>query len=254
MYQEKGRIIENVNLGEEIFMMRIESPKIAREARPGQFAMLAVTPGVDPLLRRPLSFHDADATTYVLLYKAVGRGTSILKAKSPGDEIDSLGPLGSEFEVAGGEAVLVAGGIGIAPLHFLGRSLAAQGRKATLIYGSRTAASLVRAEELESLGLSVNLATEDGSRGFEGTAVELFKQHLSNSTPSAVYACGPTAMLKGVMEACAHGKVQKCQVSIEERMACGVGACLGCSVARTGGGYLTVCKDGPVFNAGEIKI
>jgi len=253
MYQERGEVLENERLCEGIHRMRIKCPRIAKEAKAGQFVLLKVSQGFDPLLLRPFSFHDVQSESYELVYQVVGRGTSVLSTKSIGDVVDSTGPLGNGFKFEEGESVLVAGGIGIAPLFLLARSLAQRKMKTILVYGAKTAASLVCKERFGSVGVSVRLATEDGSTGFKGTCVELLELLLKSSTVGVVYACGPTAMLRGVAELC-KGHNTTCQISVEERMACGVGACRGCSISRKDGGYLTVCKDGPVFDAREVQI
>ncbi|TET45990.1 dihydroorotate dehydrogenase electron transfer subunit [candidate division TA06 bacterium] len=253
MNQEKGKVLENERLCEDVYRIRIRSPRISKEVKAGQFVMLRITEGFDPLLLRPFSFHDVQSESYELVYQVVGRGTSILSKKSIGDVMDSIGPLGNGFESAQGEAILVAGGIGIAPLFLLARSLTGQKMKTVLVYGAKTASSLVCRERFDSLGVSVKLATEDGSAGFKGTCVGLLEPLLGSSAVEAVYACGPAAMLREVAKLC-KGHDISCQMSVEERMACGVGACKGCSITRTDGGYLTVCEDGPVFDAGKVKI
>ena len=253
MHQEKGKVLENEPLCEGIYRMRIECPRISKEAKAGQFVLLKVCQGFDPLLLRPFSFHDVQSESYDLVYQVVGRGTSILSTKSIGDVMDSIGPLGNGFKFVQGESVLVAGGIGVAPLLLLARSLARRKMKTVLVYGAKTAASMVCKEGFDSVGVSVKLATEDGSTGFKGTCVELLEPLLKSSNVNAVYACGPTAMLREVAKLCKDHNTT-CQISVEERMACGVGACKGCSISRTDGGYLTVCKDGPVFDAREVQI
>jgi len=239
-------------LCEDIYRVRITSRKMSGEAAPGQFLMLKSSPGFDPLLRRPLSFHETYDDSFELLYKVVGRGTLILSGRKCGEHVDSIGPLGKGFRPAGGRPLLVAGGIGIAPLLFLARRLREEGKEPVLVYGARQVSFLVERERFEGLDVTVRLATEDGSTGFAGTCVELLESEMSKSDYGVVYGCGPSAMLAAVSELCERYGVESCQVSIEERMACGVGACLGCSVASSAGGYLSVCKDGPVFKTGEI--
>lgn len=254
MYQETGKILEHDRLCEDIYRIRIASEHISRDAQPGQFVLLRVSPGLDPLLRRPFSLHEKDEESFELLYKVAGKGTSILSGRRCGEVIDTIGPLGKGFSPVDGEALLAAGGMGIAPLLFLARSLTEDGKKVVLVYGAKTGALLIDCTRFEDTGVSVKLTTEDGSRGFTGTCVELLGSELSESEYSGVYACGPSAMLRQVSQLCKEHGVPSCQVSVEEKMACGVGACLGCSVGNNHGGYLTVCKDGPVFEASEILI
>ncbi|MFQ5904998.1 MAG: dihydroorotate dehydrogenase electron transfer subunit [bacterium] len=254
MHQERGKIVENERLCDGIYRMRIESPRISKESKPGQFVLLRTSSGYDPLLRRPFSLHDADSRTYELVYRLVGRGTSMLAESSVGDEIDSIGPLGNGFRLIRGEAIVAAGGIGIAPFFLLARSLIKQHTKAVLAYGAKTGSLLVDTEKFARIGVSVEVATEDGSVGSKGTCGDLLKELLSKSRFKGAYACGPPAMLREVAGLCKAHMIPSCQISVEERMACGVGACLGCSIKSADRGYLTVCKDGPVFEAGEVEI
>jgi dihydroorotate dehydrogenase electron transfer subunit len=252
MYQESGEILEHDRLSDDILRIRIGSEKIRERAAPGQFVMLKVADGIDPLLRRPFSLHDVHDESFELLYRVVGKGTSVLSGRRCGDSIDSIGPLGEGFKPADGRTLLVAGGMGIAPLLFLSRRLKEYGKDPVLAYGAGTASSLVRVDSFRSLGVTVKLATEDGSMGFAGTCVDLLELELSKSDYGAVYACGPARMLAVMSGLCERYGVESCQVSIEARMACGVGACMGCSVSSKSGGYRAVCKDGPVFEIGEI--
>lgn len=254
MYQEEGKIVENEPLCDGVHRMRIDSPRISEEGKAGQFVLLRPSSGLDPILRRPFSLHDVDRRTYELVYKSVGRGTSILAKKSIGDEIDSIGPLGNGFRLIKGVAIMAAGGIGIAPFLLLAKSLLKLHTKTLLIYGAKTASSLVDTENFARIGVSVEIATEDGSVGFKGKCTGLLRTHLSESKFDVAYACGPVAMLREVTGLCKIHTIPSCQISVEERMACGVGACLGCSIKSAESGYLTVCKDGPVFEAREVEI
>jgi dihydroorotate dehydrogenase electron transfer subunit len=252
MYQESGEILEHDHLCDDILRLRIASRYISDLAAPGQFVMLKVGDGLDPLLRRPLSFHQTYDGSFELLYRIVGKGTSVLAGRRCGELIDSIGPLGKGFTPVCERPLLAAGGMGIAPLLFLSRRLKEDGRDPILVYGAGTASSLVRVDSFTNLGVAVKLATEDGSAGFTGTCTELVEQELSQSDHDVVYACGPLGMLAGVSGICERYGVKSCQVSIESRMACGVGACMGCSVSLKAGGYRAVCKDGPVFEIGDI--
>jgi dihydroorotate dehydrogenase electron transfer subunit len=254
MYQENGRILEHQLLCDSMYRIRIASENIWREAKAGQFVFVKVSEGLDPFLRRPLSFHDVSEGSYELVYQVAGRGTAILSEMSCGDKIDCIGPLGNGFRVRGNKAIMVAGGVGIAPFLLLARMLVEREGKAVLLYGARTTSSLIETRAFRELGVTVKLATEDGSSGFRGTCVEMLESELISSSFDAIYACGPAEMLSSVARISSGKSLESCQLSVEERMACGVGACLGCSVKSAQKGYLTVCRDGPVFEAGEIAI
>ena len=191
-----------------------------------------------------------------VLYEVVGKGTELLSRKRPGDTVDVIGPLGNGFSVqrtarsAQRTAVLVAGGIGVAPLVALAEELKKKKIRTMVIIGAKTKSHILCEDEFKSLGCEVKITTEDGSKGTRGLATDLLR-NTQYAIPNTLYACGPAAMLKSVAKI-AEAKRVPCQVSVEERMACGVGACLGCPVKVKIGGYKMVCKDGPVFDAKEI--
>jgi dihydroorotate dehydrogenase electron transfer subunit len=221
-------------------------------ARPGQFVQVQVSATKDPLLRRPLSIHNADGDKLVLLYRKAGRGTSLLQEKRVGDTISLLGPLGTGFTFGNSsEAMVVAGGIGAAPLYYLLRTLAASGKNVSFFYGAKSSDELLLREEYRALATTYREATDDGTAGQHGFVTDLVKTDIAR-LDGAIYACGPDLMLHAVAQlAREHDK--ECFVSLEAHMACGVGACLGCVVsAGPQGDYRRVCVDGPVFNAREV--
>jgi len=200
------------------------------------------------MLPRPFSIYKADPLTgeLVLLIEIKGRGTALLAGSSPADKIELLGPLGSGFPTPPAGSLLVAGGAGIAPLVFLASSTEVP---QTLLYCARTAGLFAcPRRDLDMPGLSIVEATDDGSRGEKGTAAAVLSRRIEGA--GAVFACGPRPMLAAVKEICRQAGV-KAWLSLEERMACGIGACVGCVVATTGG-YKRVCRDGPVFPAEEV--
>lgn len=227
--------------------MSLEAPGIARRARPGQFVMLRQPDRLDPLLPRPFSVHDAEGANMRLLYRLAGRGTRYLSQLKPGAMVDVIGPLGRGFSPRrGGQAVMAAGGLGIAPMPLLARKLRSLGERPVLLYGCRNKGQLLAARGIKAL-----VCTEDGSCGRRGRVTDLLEDRLLRGGACRVYACGPWAMLKQVSLVCRkHGT--PCQVSLEARMACGVGACQGCAVRAASGGYLHVCTDGPVFDSRRI--
>jgi len=229
---------------------------------PGHFVMLRVEHGLDPLLRRPFGIFKVlgasgkgplKGTGVEILYQVVGKGTRILSMKAPGETLDILGPLGGGFPEPGiGEkTVLVAGGMGIAPLHLFASTL----NEALLLYGARDRQVASIAGGFKDLSCEVRIATEDGSAGRKGLVTGLLEEVATPET--VIYACGPLAMLKAVASM-ADRAGSRCYVSLERAMACGIGVCLGCAVKMKSSGheenknYRMVCSDGPVFDSREL--
>lgn len=240
--------------------MCLEAPEIASKAVPGQFLHVRCADLQDPVLRRPLSIHFADperGLAYVL-YRVSGRGTALLARKKPGDHVDVMGPLGRGYTIPapGVSAAVIAGGIGIAPLFFLLgeiKKVYAGGTNSVPVFlGAATSGALLAAGQVRDMGFPLYIATDDGSTSYKGTVLELFKKEAGWRAFDRVYACGPLPMLKGLAEYVGPGP--EIEVSVEERMGCGVGACLSCACRATSGGYAHVCKDGPVFNLRDIII
>ena len=263
MKQALCTITSNVEIMPGICLMWIEAPEIASSVQPGQF--ITVRCG-DFTLRRPLSIHLVSGGGEIaLLFKVAGRGTLWLSQRQTGDRIDILGPLGNGFSIEPGakNLLLVAGGIGIAPLVFLMRNASSQHR-VTLIHGASTAAQLYpfppatgkKRSKLASLPSGVQFipVTEDGSMGKKGMATDILRDSLDWA--DQVYACGPVDMYEAIAEMSLRArrsniKLKKCQVSLELRMGCGFGACYGCTI-NTKKGLKQVCRDGPVFELEDI--
>jgi dihydroorotate dehydrogenase electron transfer subunit len=221
-----------------MFVIAMHAPEIAESVRAGQFVNLGWTRG--PLLRRPFSVYRADGQTIEIVLKDVGVGTRELLAMQVGDRVSCLGPLGRGFDLAGGArgAVLISGGLGVAPMPLAARDARAAGMHVTWVHGARTAAELCR----ESEGDDVIWATDDGSRGMRGAAV------AAAPTGEIVLACGPNRMLAAVAE-----RWPDAQVAVETYMGCGTGVCLGCAVPLKRGGYDRACKEGPVYRAADVE-
>jgi dihydroorotate dehydrogenase electron transfer subunit len=258
-YLESGQIIENSAVGPDTWRMEIRSPKITAAAQPGQFVMVSVgQASTDPLLRRPLSIHQAGNGVLSLLYRIVGKGTRLMSLMRQGEAISLLGPLGNGFTIGSSpHHCLVGGGLGVAPLLFLARQIKERfpGEKLSILLGGRSGDELLALEDFQKTA-PVHLATDDGSQGLHGLVTDLLAREISG--PATLYTCGPTPMMKGVARLAAE-RQWRCQVSLEAVMACGMGACLGCTVQRSGFDetekkYVHVCKDGPVFEAEEIWI
>jgi dihydroorotate dehydrogenase electron transfer subunit len=220
-----------------MFVLGMQAPEIAASVRAGQFVNLGWAPG--PLLRRPFSVYHSDGEHIEIVLKAVGAGTEQLLAMQLGDRVSCLGPLGRGFDFSGGAktAVLISGGLGVAPMPLAARDAVAAGLRVTWVHGARTAAELCA----EWAGDTVTWATDDGSRGTRGTAV------AAAQDADLVIACGPNRMLAAVAS-----RWPEAQVAVETYMGCGTGVCLGCAVPLKRGGYDRACKEGPVYRAGDI--
>ena len=252
--QLKAEIIYNKEIKPGFWHCALNAPLISGESIPGQFVNIRLTSGLQPLLRRPFSIHRVNGHRIEVMYQVLGEGTRLFAKQRAGISLDIIGPLGNGFTIPSKSIkkriILVAGGMGVAPLVFLAQRLGV--RKNTVLIGARTKEQLLCEKDFIDAGCSVKIATDDGSRGFKGYVSELLKKELSavNCQPSTVYACGPKPMLKEVAGITKRCRVSA-QLSLEEHMACGIGACLGC-VVNTRGGFKRVCKEGPVFEADEL--
>ncbi len=240
-------ITENKNICLNFYKFSVVSKEIANAATAGQFCMIGLE---KVFLRRPLSIYSVDKKngTVSFLYKVVGKGTDILANLSAGSKINILGPLGQGYNLQvkdNVESVLVAGGTGIASIHFLASSLSKPG---SLYYGVRKKEELMCLNEFEKLGWKINISTEDGSYGYKGFVTDLLAKQIKQD--SIVFVCGPTPMMKKVAEIVKDKKVSG-YASLEQKMACGVGNCQGCAV-KINNAYKMACKDGPVFPLSDI--
>ena len=240
-------IISSSEVLPDIHLVRVEDPEIAKAAKPGQFVMVRC--GDDNLLRRPLSIHQVDGDKLALLFNVVGRGTSWLSQRVKGESLDLFGPLGNGFVInpAAKNLLLVAGGIGIAPLCFLAQEAANRGQSVRFLIGAATASQLCP-EDLLPKACEHVCTTEDGSSGKAGMITDIVPEHIGWA--EQVLACGPAAMYR-TMAQMPELENKPVQVSLEVRMGCGAGVCYGCTV-KTTGGLKQVCRDGPIFNLNEI--
>ncbi len=252
MLQKTGKVISNKEIKSGYFLMDIKCPAIGKAAEPGQFLTVRCGNTTEPLLRKPFGFHRISSSGFEILYEVLGKGTRILSSLKPDDGIDILGPLGSGFTVPKSKRdfVIIAGGIGVAPLLALAEELVH--RKPLVLIGAKTKDGILCEREFRRLGCNVKISTGDGSRGFKGAVTDLLEDLLSSIDYrlSTIYACGPKPMLKAVARV-AKRRGLEAYASFEEYIACGVGACLGCAI-RTKSGYKLICKDGPVFNLREM--
>lgn len=252
---ELGKILENKPVAKDIYEMVLESPEIAKAARPGQFINLRLSDKLDPLLRRPISLHgiNPEKGTITMLYLIVGKGTAMMRDMEAGAVIDVLGPLGNGWncDFEGRYAVLIGGGIGIAPLYPLAKTLAEAGKTVELIVGAKNKEYLTDLSLYETTGVRVTVTTDDGSAGIKGFVTEALANSIQEKNCDYIYACGPLPMLKFV-EKLAIANKKPGQVSTESHMGCGLGICLLCPSKVTAGGYKRTCTDGPVFEIGEL--
>ena len=240
MKQTIFTIQSNIPLTRDVMRMVLEGDTSAITA-PGQFVNILLE---GKFLRRPISVCDYDDSTLTIIYKVVGKGTAQMKDMVPGQVLDILTGLGNGYDLscAGEAPVLLGGGVGVPPMFNLAKKLVAMGKKVTVILGFNTASEIFYEAEFQALGCTVTVTTVDGSYGIKGFVTDALPEHYTH-----FYTCGPEPMLKAVYRA----TITSGQMSFEERMGCGFGACMGCS-CKTLTGYKRICKDGPVMRKEEI--
>ncbi len=260
MFLSGVRVMETEEVVDGCFSLLLEGKNIAVNAYPGQFIHMRIADNLLPFLRRPFSLAETfpEEGLFRIIFRLIGAGTKILSRVRRGDVLDCLGPLGTGFKPCEDLrlSILVGGGIGVAPLLFLAKKLQEKGNKVIMYYGASQSADLIPVHQFLPPGVEINLATEDGSSGFPGFVTDLFQTHLQNGLlPEEIFACGPRLMLQKLAEVHRNKKIPM-QFSLEEMMACGIGACLGCSVEMQRGENETVfkrvCRDGPVFKSCEV--
>lgn len=250
-------VLASSQIRPDIYLLSLEAPTISRDARPGQFVHIRCSHMYDPLLRRPLSIHDIGSKgELVLLFQAKGRGTAWLAGQQAGNRINVLGPVGQGFSIVANKKVaIVAGGLGVVPLLFLARKLLESDNEVNFFLGAQDCDKLLRLEALRRMEVNLFLATDDGSAGFKGTVTDLWKKHLRPGAFDWAYACGPQAEMAEFARL-AERVALPAEVSLEERMACGIGLCRGCVTAVCDASghkkYENVCSCGPVFNAAAV--
>jgi dihydroorotate dehydrogenase electron transfer subunit len=253
MQDESGHIEETRCLGENYYLLKINAPKIAREAKPGNFVMVRVSTTFDPLLRRPFGIMQSEPPYIWLYFQVNGRGTELLKARQAGDRLDILGPLGNALpELPGRKILLIAGGRGIVPLFNYAKTYAVQ-QPLILLYGGRSAADLNLLAELGAMPLHKSyIFSEDGSNGEKGLLTSGLEKIIADQHPDATLACGPEAMLAALAKMLKAKKLEN-YASLEAMMGCGFGVCHSCAVAVGDSQYRNVCNEGPVFPLQDIQ-
>lgn len=243
MRTDTGMIISNKRIAEDIFRMDIRTV-LAEGASCGQFVQAEV-PGF--FLRRPLSIASVTADSLTLIFRVQGAGTKAMSRMRAGEEISLFGPLGNGFPVEDRSVLLIGGGIGVPPLYETAVRYREKGQEVTAVLGFNDRKGVILADAFRELGCEVFIATMDGSLGTKGTVLDAVRQNDIRET--FVLACGPLPMLKAVSRAYTDGCI-----SLEARMACGMGSCMGCVQKSADGGSVRVCRDGPVFRIGEVLL
>lgn len=261
-----GEVSKNKEIQNDYFLMKVTMPSSFAKPLPGQFVMIRIAGLQDPFLSRPISIYSYSrgktSCSIELLYQVVGKGTQIMAGLINGSQVEICGPLGGSYTVdpAKKNIVLIAGGIGIAPLSLLAQYLcktSCQDKSAmTFYYGAQTEGAVVGLDHLRKYCYKIVVCTDDGSLGEKSLVTKAFQKDIKKYAPedTAIYACGPKPMIRSLSTILSDQYF--CQVSLEERMACGVGACVGCAVAikdeKGGKTYQRVCADGPVFDLEKV--
>ena len=258
--QLKAKLVKKEQLKPDIYKFSVQAKEITEIARPGQFIEIRITDQVEPFLRRPISIHNIDKENGILefIFQVKGNGTEILAKREEGQEVDIIGPLGNgvfKFDKYQNIAV-IGGGIGVFPLYELSKRAKEQGKNVNTYLGFRDKDFVVLENEFKEISDKLVLATDNGTYGQNGFAINFLKEDSKTQKPDCIYACGPAPMLRAVKEFAVQNDIA-CQVSLEERMGCGIGVCVGCSVKtakspKEAPEYYGVCKVGPVFDAREV--
>lgn len=249
---DKYQVIEKKALAGGIFSVKVKCPDAAKAAEVGQFANILAD---GYTLRRPISICEIDKAegTLRFVFEVRGKGTEAISRVNEGENLDVLGPLGNGFKAPEGKKIIVVGGgIGVPPLLGIAKS---HGADCTAILGFRSYDKVILDKEFAAYGAKTIVCTDDGSVGYHGVVTTPLKEEIARGGVDMVCACGPEPMIKAVVQECEANNIP-CRVSLEQRMGCGVGACVVCSCMTVRNGvehYSRVCKDGPVFDAKEVK-
>lgn len=258
----KAKLIAKEELIPGIFKFSVQADEIVNESKPGNFIEIRVNDDIEPFLRRPISIHNINKTNGVLefIFQEKGKGTRILSNKNVGDLIDIIGPLGyGTFKYSNYQNVaIIGGGIGAFPLYELAKSARLDNKNVHVYLGFRNKDLVVLEDEFKQVSNNLTLTTDDGSYSQKGFAIDFLKKDIKDGKVDSIFACGPLTMLKAVRQLSIEKNIP-CQISLEEKMACGLGVCLGCAVKTAASStenpqYWHVCKAGPVFQAKDVDI
>lgn len=258
----KAKLIKKEQLKEDIYKFSLQAPEMVKESKPGNFVEIRVSDGIDPFLRRPISIYNLERENGILefIFQIKGKGTEILAKKQEGDYIDIIGPLGfGTFKYEKYDKLaIIGGGIGVFPLYELAKCAKNDNKNVNTYLGFRSKDFVVLEDEFKKVSNKLIITTDDGSYSEKGFAIDFLKKDIESGKIDSIYACGPLPMLKAVQKL-AEEKDINCQISLEEKMGCGLGVCLGCAVKKASSPkdapeYFHVCKGGPVFNSKDVEI
>lgn len=256
-----AELVRKEQLKPNIFKYSVKAPSIVKNSKPGHFIEIRVSDQTEPFLRRPISIHNLDREEGILefIFQVKGKGTEILSKKEIGSQIDIIGPLGyGTFKYEGYENIaIIGGGIGVFPLYELAKCAKENNKNVNTYLGFRSKEFVLLEEEFKNVSDKVILTTDDGSYSKKGFAINYLEKDIEEGKIDSIYACGPLPMLKAVQKLAVE-KGLPCQISLEEKMGCGLGVCLGCAVktaksSKEAPEYVHVCKAGPVFSAKDVE-
>lgn len=260
--QEQAELINKEQLTSDIYKFSVQAPKIVKDAKPGNFIEIRVSDQTEPFLRRPISIYNLDRENGILefIFQVKGKGTEILAKKKIGDLIDIVGPLGyGTFKYENyNNLAIIGGGIGVFPLYELAKCAKKDNKNVNIYLGFRNKEYVVLEDEFKNVSDNLTITTDDGSYSEKGFAINFLEKDIEAGKVDSIYACGPLPMLKTVQKLAVEKNIP-CQISLEEKMACGLGVCLGCAVKtakspKDAPEYWHVCKAGPVFQAKDVEI
>ena len=257
-----AKLIKKEKIIKNIYKFSVKAPEIVELSKPGNFIEIRVTEGIDPFLRRPISIYNLDKENGILefIFRVKGKGTEILAKKQEGNDIDIIGPLGYgtfKYEKYNSIAT-IGGGIGIFPLYELSKQAKLNNVKVSCYLGFRNKELVMLEDDFKKVVDSLVITTDDGTYKNKGFAIDYLKRDMEKIKYDCIYACGPLPMLKAIQKYANENNID-CQISLEEKMACGLGVCLGCAVKtakspKDAPEYWHVCKGGPVFNSKDVEI
>lgn len=256
----KAKLIKKEALKKDVFKFSVKAKEIVDISKPGHFIEIRVSDQVEPFLRRPISIYNMDKENGILefIFQVKGKGTEILSQKQVEDEIDIIGPLGNgQFDYSKYQNLaIIGGGIGVFPLYELAKEAKNDGKNVTTYLGFRNKEFVLLEEEFKNVSDELILATDDGSYGKNGFAINYLKEDIEKGKIDSIYACGPLPMLRAVKKLAEETGIPA-KVSLEEKMGCGMGVCLGCAVKTASSpkdnpSYVYVCKTGPVFDSNFV--
>jgi len=251
-----AKLVKKEKLLEGLYKFSVEAKEIVDIAKPGNFVEIKVNENLDPFLRRPISIYNIDKENGILeiIFRVQGKGTEILSRKKEEDLIDIIGPLGyGTFKFEGYKNIaILGGGIGVFPLYELAKE-ASKSATVNTYLGFRNKEAVVLEKEFDKVSNKLIITTDDGSYKIHGFAINELKKDIEDNKIDAIFACGPLPLLKAAQSLVKEKNIP-CQISLEEKMGCGLGVCLGCAVEVVTGGYEHVCKQGPVFDSNKVII